>query len=163
MATSASEIKHWPRWITASVVKHYADLPRGDMEFKYMVEHRTDADVQQVSLMEVRMEGPILNNPSKDYWLVGLEVNILVQTLIDTNMYKHMTDVGLVADMFDTCINLYKYGTGADDDDSQFGELSLGRGDAGDQINIRRFGQIDEDVPLVFSTLVGDFQTCFSF
>lgn len=161
MATSESEIKHWPRWVTASLAKYFSSLPRGTMAFRFEFELNKDEDIEQISLMNVNIEGPVFQNPSKGYWIIRVTPSILVQTLVKDNMYAHSVDVGLVTDMFDGCIPLYKYGDGADDDSSQFGTLVRGRDTSG--IIITKFGRLDEDVPLAFSRVEGDYYAQFQF
>ena len=113
---------------------------------------------------EIRIDGPKINQLSKDYWRLYIEINILIQTVMDDDdlhrLYRNIGDVNMA---FQNCISVYKYGTGDDDDDSQLGCFKLVT-DRFDRENIvtSNFGQIDKSVRLQQATVEAHYEMFLS-
>jgi hypothetical protein len=146
------------RWIFASVTKHFDDN-KGTLELFLEGQHRDDDN--EGSYVELRIDGPFLTELCKDYWRVVVEVNALIHSLIDTDLHRIYKNIGVMTEAF-TAIKLYKYGTGPNDDDSQFGCLLLKHdisGSGGDLLSINNFGQIDPTKKLQHATVEGHYET----
>jgi len=150
-------MRHWPRWILASIQKHFDDRRDG---LKLFVEGTYRNTSEDANFIELRVDGPSLTEISKDWWKIYVEVNILVQaTMSDTDFHKIYTDVGTVLAAF-TNIELFKYGTESYDNGSQFGCLRLLSDARGKQpVRIYNFGQVETSIPLMQSTLEGHYVT----
>lgn len=147
---------NWPRWLFASVSKHFLDR-RGDLAFYIEGQERTVPAPSE--LLEFRMDGPYETEINKNYWKLFIEVSILIQSTKDgADFHKIHRHCGQVAAAF-TSIPVYKYGDGVDDDQSMFGCLTLVQ-DIGkrERIQINHFGQIAPDVQLMQSSVEGHFE-----
>jgi len=163
MPTDLTERKHWIRWVQASITKYFSDLGIGlEMTFFMEGEPRTDRQTNPTipDVIELRITGPDISEVSKNYFKLDVNVSIVVETIMDeTDLYRHAVKLGLVADKFQS-INLFKYGTGPDDDDSNIGCISL---DDTDRLEVRQLGQLDENKSVLFSVVEADYVGCFSF
>ena len=146
--------QNWARWIFASITKHFNDNRQG-LVLHIEGTHR-DTNTE-TDLCELRIDGPWFNEVSKDYWIIRLEVNILVQvTMNDSNFHKIHTNVGIMASAF-TDIEVKKYG----DDDSLLFCLQLEqkpRNRSNDAIIISHFGQLDPNIKIQQATIEGHYE-----
>jgi hypothetical protein len=100
---------NWVRWITASCIKHFDDGKGSYSVFAEGDERQTD---QLQNWAEVRIGGPNVEEVSKDYFRIDVEINILLTTVIDqTDAYAHQRLVGHFHSLF-SCINVFRYGDG---------------------------------------------------
>jgi len=146
-----------PRWVFASVSKHFNAI--ATVAFPMFVEGqpRDTKDLDQ--FFELRMDGPWFTELSKNYWRIYFEVNILVSTTInETNFHRIHSNVGVVAAKF-TEIQVFKYGTGVNDDDSLFGCFKLLQDSRNREIlKIFHFGQIDDTTKLTQASIEGHYE-----
>ena len=149
--------KNWPRWLFASVSKHFSDRRSGLIMY-IEGQHRDTRSLKD--FIELRMDGPQFTEISHNYWKVYVEINMLVQSAMDNNNYHRIhTNVGIVAAAFSDIV-LYKYGNGPDDDQSQWGCLSLIQdSDKRQRLDIFHFGQIDRQTKLLQATVEGHYDT----
>ena len=147
---------HWPRWIFASISKHFSDR-KGS--YTLYIEGQPRTAPQPADLLELRVDGPYLTEYSKGEWYGYVEVSILQQTILtDTNYHNLATMQGLVASAF-TDIQCYKYGTGVADDQSFFGCLKLIQDPTKrERIQINNFGIIDPATQMMQGTVEGHFR-----
>jgi hypothetical protein len=147
---------NWPRWIFASVSKHFQDR-RGTLTF-YIEGQERDSPMP-TDLLEFRMDGPYETEISKNYWDLYIEVSILIQAMKDDKDYHRIHRYcGLVAQAF-TSIPVYKYGDGVDDDQTLLGCLNLVQNvGKHERIQINHFGQIEKDTPLLQSSVEGHYR-----
>lgn len=147
---------NWPRWIFASVSKHFSDR-RGTLAFYIEGQERTVPAPKD--LLELRLDGPYLTEVNKDYWRLYIEVSVLVQAIKDDSDYHRIHGhTGLVAQAF-TTIPVYKFGDGEDDDQTQLGCLELVQNlGKRERIQINNFGQIEQSTPLLQSSVEGHFE-----
>jgi hypothetical protein len=148
--------KNWPRWIFASISKHFNDRRDG---LPLFIEGQKRNTHELASFLELRVDGPHLTEVSKGDWLIEVEINILVQTAMnETNYHVHHTNCGIAQAAF-TTIEVYRYGTGPDDDQSFFCCMQLLQDRRGrDRIELNQLGQIDKDVPLMHATVEGHYK-----
>jgi hypothetical protein len=146
---------NWPRWIFASVSKHFHDC-RGALAFYIEGQER---NALTGDLLELRMDGPYQTEINKGYWKLFIEVSMLIQAIKDAKDYhKVHRYAGQVAAAF-TSIPVYKYGDGVDDDQTVLGCLELVQ-DIGkrERIQINHFGQIEPSTPIIQSSVEGHYE-----
>lgn len=114
--------ENWPRWLSASVNKHFKQLECTGIPVFCEGEVRQTSDWDD--FIEVRMDGPYWKEDTRDDFLLQIEVNILTQHTInaDKNLYEALKTDGKVASLLAT-IPVYKLGNEEDDDGSQIGCL----------------------------------------
>lgn len=137
-----------PRWIFASISKHFFDRRNG-VDFYIEGQHR-DAKINK-ELIELRIDGPYVTEMSKDVYKYYTEVSVLIQTLKNDKDYHRIhTLTGMIAAAM-TDINVYKFGKGLQDDATQFvGCLQLVQDvPSRERVQINNFGQIETSTPLM--------------
>lgn len=146
---------NWPRWIFATVSKHFADALT---PLFIEGQHRDTRELKD--FFEMRLDGPTLREVSKGYWILRIEINILVQSAMDDKNYHRIhQSVGNAAAAFDAVINVYKYGNNIQDDQSFVGCLRLLQNrETRDYLEINHFGQIDKKTKLMQATVEGHYQ-----
>ena len=151
-------LEHVPRWIFASICKHFDDC-KGDLALFIEGQYR-NSGAPPKDFIELRVDGPYITELNKNYYKLTLDVNILVQSQMDdTNYHRIHDDVGKVASMFKN-INLYKFGTALTDTQEHFGCLNLLQDtQRRDRIQINHFGQIDPKVRLMQASIEGHYET----
>lgn len=149
---------NWERWIFASAGKHF-DARKSTLALFIEGQHRDGFDDKK-DFAELRVDGPYFVQQSKGYWRCFTEINILVQsTMGDVNWHKIHTDTGIITAAF-TEISVYKYGDGAQDDDSLLGCMTLvddairGR----ERIQVSHFGQVATATKLMQATVEGHYE-----
>jgi len=147
---------NWPRWCFASVSKHFDDRRQG----LYMFIEGQKRDTRDLKdFIELRMDGPQITEISKDYWRIYGEVNILVTSAMDNNNYHRIhQNVGIVAAAF-TTIRLFKFGTGVDDDQSQWAcWYLLQNTEKRHRLDIFHFGKVDVKSEVVQASVEGHYE-----
>lgn len=147
---------HWPRWIFASISKHFNDR-KGD--YKLYIEGQYRDTKPPKDLFELRMDGPYIVEENKGYFKISVEINILVQSRMDnTNYHRIHEDVGYASNIF-TAIKLYKFGNGSMDTQEEFGCLRLKQNtQKRDRLQINHFGQINPKVRLMQASIEGHYE-----
>lgn len=153
-------IQHWPRWIFASISKHF-DANKQTLYLFIEGMHRETRS--RKDFIELRVDGPYLTEQSKGYWRNYIEINVLVQSAMDdSDFHRIYKDVGIVVNAF-TDIPVYKYGNQAYDDDSLLGCLKLVADARGkERIQVSHFGKIEPNVPLLQATVEGHYEMFLS-
>jgi hypothetical protein len=139
---------NWSRWIFSSIAKHFHEVvdPVGIL---LNIEGIDRISNEIVEGGELRVNGPYFNNPSRNYYILDLDVNLLLNVLIDErDIYKLDRMLGVFLGAFTPTINVYRYGDSQDDDSSYFGCLQI-RDDRGDEIVVARFGQVEKDTRIL--------------
>lgn len=146
----------WPRWTTASIVKHFTDNISGVDVFVEGEERPTNP----TNLVELRIDGPEIRELHQNYFRLYVEINILVQvTIDDTNLYSQEDVIGEVCNAFSNIITVYKKGLDSEDDGSFVGCYNLiTRGRNADGVKVFRFGQIEQDIRILQSTIEGHYE-----
>ena len=153
MSTTVAEKKHWARWTVASITKHFVDTKESGVEFYLEGTLRQDADSIATDLMELRIDGPHMTEVSAGCWKIEVNIGILMVTVMsDTDLYKHLKNIGNIFDDMLGVISVYKYGTGGDDDDT----LAFCINRQG-EVSTRHFGQPDRKKQLQQSSVEGNY------
>jgi hypothetical protein len=137
--------QHWPRWIYASMSKHFNTEMTGT-GLKVFLEG-TDRDTDDLGLehVEFRQDGPRIRELNANEYWVWVAINILFKSSMDgTNFHNKYVMAGKVVEAFSDTITLFKLGDGPDDDDSAFGCMVLQDRPNGIQVN--HFGQIEQSL-----------------
>lgn len=144
--------QNWPRWIVASVRKHFYDNRQG----LFMHIEETDRQTASVSdFCEFRIDGPRIKEVSKDYFKLLTTVNILITSAMDNKDFDKINkNIGIIVAAFTPNINAFKYGDGPDDDSSFLGCMQLSRG-KNDVLRVNKFGQIDKTEKINQATVEG--------
>lgn len=139
---------NWPRWIFASVSKHFYDYSQVH-ELDLFIEGQTRQPSTDSDYTEFRFDGPSMQEISNRYWSINMEVNILIVSFInEEDFHKIHRSIGLVSGAF-TCIPIMTYG---DDPTVQIGVMDTvqqGR----DRILITQFGQVAADSRMLQATV----------
>jgi len=144
--------EHWPRWFFASISKHFDD----NVDEHLLVEGEPRDTWDKKDFVEFRMDGPDFTNLSPNDWSAVLEVNILVQSVIGSDLYKIHRMVGEVAAAFDIPIVIYKYGDGS----TVLACLELIQDiRTNEAITINHFGRVSPSQPLLQATVGARFKT----
>jgi hypothetical protein len=150
---------NWPRWVLTSIEKHFNDN-RGTLTMFIEGQHRNTDTLQD--FMELRTNGPHIIELSRNYFNVGIEVNVLLHSVMnDQDAHKLRDNIGLVVAIF-TDIIVYKYGDNAVDDGTILTCLRLKqnpRGIEGDRLTVSNFGQIKPSIKLQQATIEGHYET----
>jgi len=151
--------KNWPRWIFASVSKHFLDAASAESIPLFIEGQHRDTRLEK-DFFELRTDGPTLREVSKGCFVFGLEINIIVQSAMnDTNYHRIHQNVGVAAAAFDKGIPVYKKGSGPDDDQSFVGCLQLLQNrETRDFVEINHFGQIDKQTKLMQASVEGHYR-----
>lgn len=150
---------NWPRWIFASVSKHFTDA-MAEHEVPIFIEGQHRDTVELPEFVELRMDGPRTRQLSKGCWELRIEVNILVTfAMNDRDYHRPHQLVGYVAAAFKDAIIAYKKGNGPEDDQSVLGCLQLLQNSATrDYLEINHFGQIDKRTDIIQATVEGHYK-----
>jgi len=150
---------NWPRWVFASVCKHFDDN-KSSLTLFIEGQHRKTRTLKDFA--ELRVDGPYLTEVSKGVWKLFIEVNVLLQSAMDdTSFHRIHTNAGIIVAAF-TGIPVYKYGDGVDDDKSLLGCLQIVSDARGkERIQVSHFGRIDTGTPLMQATVEGHYEITF--
>lgn len=151
---------NWPRWIFATVSKHFTDAAAvANLPMFIEGQHRNTRKLKD--FFELRMDGPTLREVSKGCWVLRIEVNILVQsTMNDSNYHRIHQNVGILSAAFVKSIAVFKLGKDDPDPDDQtfLGCLNLLQNrESQDFLEINHFGQIEVNTKLVQASVEGHY------
>jgi hypothetical protein len=139
--------KNWPRWIFASVSNHFKQVAV-DNDIPILIEgleDRLSYKVRDRDHAELRIDGPILNEISRNCFRLNVDVNILLQSYMsEANRYILIENCGVFLEGV-TNIPVFRYGTGPDDDSSYLGCLEIKDENKGG-FGVHHFGQLKPDV-----------------
>lgn len=152
---------NWSRWVWASCTKFYDDN-KGDF-YLYIEGQSRQVDAKEVFL-EFRMNGPRIREPSHNYFVFDVVINIAVQVGLDSyNAHKFQRAFGWAQSMFRPCIPVYKYGDGPQDDRTALlGILTLKNSREIDIVNSLQLGQPDPVMKLMQATVEARYRMDFS-
>lgn len=139
---------NWARWIFASVADYLKQVAL-DNAIAVIVEGNDERDkafMQSSDRAEIRVTGPYAQEISHGCFRLWVDVNVLLTSRMDgaqKNAYTLQTNAGLFQEAMDHTISVYRFGTGADDDQSHLGCLSP-RSGKNDSVRVIHFGQVNE-------------------
>lgn len=148
--------KNWPKWLKASIYKHF-DARKGsyNLSFEGQLPKATN---DLASWVELRVDGPYCRELSKDYWELYVEINTLISAQQSPdNLYAFDEMIGYFLAAFTSSIDIFKYGSGVDDNSAQLGCLSMLIGTR-QQLQVSQFGQIEPDSHLQQAVVEAHYQ-----
>jgi len=147
---------NWDRWIAASINQHF-ETNRGTLNMFVEGQERRLTNTQ-TSYIELRQDGTGWQEMSRDNWKGRVEVNVLVASVINTDLYLPNRMVGQVTAILQRCIPVFRYGTGVQDDGTQVGELILMTEDRDRGHRIHKYGQIEQAIALMQSSVEASYK-----
>lgn len=147
--------QNWPRWIFASIHKHFLAERQGLTLFVEGLNHVED----QSDYLELRVDGPYFRELTKDNFKIELEINVLIaSSRTESDFHKIHRDCGIVVTAFNKTIKIFKLGNGVEDDQSLLGCLQMVRsGDAREALRTSHFGQIQSNTPVMRASVEGHY------
>jgi len=146
----------WYRWIVASIAKHF-DGYKGTYHL-YIEGDERDTDEMR-DFAELRTDGPDITRVCKQLMYLDIQVNILIQSHMDpSDLYAGARAVGIFSRGFTKSINVYKYGSGPNDDDSLLGCLVIRTKRNENTVDIGNFGIIHQDARITQFTIEGHYR-----
>ena len=143
---------HWIRWVYASINKHFSD--RLSAIYPVYVEGDERTLETKAEFIEIRIDGPFIEQPCPNVYYLDMQINLLVQTHMDRNdVYKTVRTVGHIVKHFMNNICVYKFG----DDESLLGVLKLKR-ELKEGIDVNSFGIVHQDTRITQSTVEGHYR-----
>lgn len=133
-----------PRWILASVATHFETVASG-ISLPFFVEgiNERESSTSNADHAELRTTGPFIKELSNDYFNVSVVINVLLTNYMNTTGGAY--DLEGWCGTFQTTmldpISIYKYGSGAGDDDSLIGCLRIKK-NRNDAVKVFNFGQL---------------------
>lgn len=129
-----------------------------DPSFQIFIEGTHRGLPDDTELLEFRMNGPQRRQPSRGYFILVVQLNILVRSYMDDNdFHKIHRNVGLVANWLADNHCIYRYGDGVDDDDTLLGELHLQNRKKSEILQVNHFGQIDPKFRIQEATVEAEY------
>lgn len=148
---------NWPRWIRASISKHFNDRRQSlplfiEGQFRHTREHPLG--------IELRVDGPYLTEVSHDNWKHDYMINVLVTSVLNKqDLYAQDRAFGIVLAAF-TDIMCYRFGNGPDDDGTFLCCLRIIHNDHKKQrTKANNFGQIEPTTELLQASVQASYQT----
>jgi hypothetical protein len=157
---------NWARWIVASVADYFQSVA-DSLSLPLLVEtadEREEENLRAMNHAELRVNGPAVQEVSKNYHRLWVDINILVSALTgeaQQNAYDLIRYVGEFQNAATQPIPIFKYGDGPDDDDSQIGCLTKRRG-ISEAVSAHHFGQLGKTERLRQSAVDGRYEMYLS-
>lgn len=135
------------KWITASLIKHFKANVSTPL---YYHGENPNLTKGKKSYFELRIDGPSIKQPSRTYFKVYVEVNVLISVYDNEgNIYKIENLIGEISAAFNNTIPVYKL-----PEDTLVGCLTLNK----DGIFPAKFGEVDPDLKLQQATVEGHYE-----
>lgn len=136
-----------PKWCFASIAKHFDDNKQNVVLF---IEGQHRETNRSTDYAELRMLGPNVSEPSKEYYVIDVVINVLVaSTIDDKDAYRYLKTSGIILEAFTPSIQVLKLG----DDDSLLGCLQLKN-----TVTITHYGLDTTTRGIRFSEIEGKYQ-----
>lgn len=143
---------NWPRWIRASLIKHYSDIVT---DMLMLIEGQKREAFSAMEFFELRSVGPFCRELSHSFYETTLEVNTLLSCPVGDNIYTMDRIIGKVVKAFQP-FTIYKIGNQPGDNNSTSIGCMKVLSDPG--IRVVQFGQVDKDVNLQHGSISAIFQ-----
>lgn len=152
---------NWPRWIFASISKHFNDGVNALTPVLPLFiegQHRNTRTIKD--FVELRVDGPKWREVSKSCWFGRVEINVLITSHMDESNYHRIhTTAGDIQNLFQQRIPVYKLGSNPQDDQSFLGCLELIQDLRGiDSLELNHFQQRAADTLIQQATVEGHYK-----
>jgi len=139
----------WPRWIFASAADYFKEIAN-DEDLPVLVEgleERTKTFMESADRAEIRITGPFMEELSRGYWRVYMDVSVLLTSRFDgpkKNAYDLYKYAGAIAAAMDTDIEVWNFGSEPGDyTDVPSTQIKLGCLKLQKGVTVVHFGQTD--------------------
>lgn len=159
---------NWARWIFASATYQFVQSGYFIEWHEYLkdIETYNSNDIIPVYItgqefapkdvqhyVELRIDGPDFTEVSKGDYRAKIEVNVLVTTTkSDSDFHAIHRYTGRVQSVLAEGFTIYRFGDGAEDDNSPLAcmdTIMWASGEGGNRVETKHFGQIYPDIPLI--------------
>jgi hypothetical protein len=148
--------QHWARWSLSAFLKAM-DLVKGDYPLYVEGDERTTR--LDVNFVEVRVDGPDIDELCKNYFLLQCQLNVLINHKMSvTDLYSPERILGQFQTGFTNTVNVFRVGNGPDDDQSFLGCYQL----IG-PLDTSKFGVVNKDLRVVQLMLEARYKMQLSF
>lgn len=137
--------ENWPRWVVASLNKHF-DSQKASFALFIEGEERKTNQLQQY--LELRIDGPDLEIQASGDYRLHVVVNILCQCFVGRDLYLLEKLIGTASKAFFLQIPVFEFG---DAPSVQIGCLQL----VSDTLLVHRYGQVRTDNKVLQATVEG--------
>lgn len=149
----------WIKWILISLSNYFDSHKETINLFIQGAERNQD----QAEGAEFSTNGPFFFNPSRGYWIIDIDVNILITVFKnDSDIYKMQRFQGIISKSFASMIPVYKYDNPTDPNAETLEYELLGclklYGGRGDDIVILNFGEIAPNIRALQSVMSGTYR-----
>lgn len=147
------------RWIFASVSKHFAD----NLALPLYIEGQFKTVQEEKHFAELRIIGPDYRFLSSNCWVVEIEIDILLQSVMNDKEYHTIwQNMGLAKTALQPCIPVLRYGCEDNDDLTFYGNLiRYAPRRAGEEIRSNMAGQVEPDINLQQATVSASYRMEF--
>lgn len=136
--------KNWPRWLYASMSKHFATAITG---IPFITEGEDQAKQRLKDYVEFRMNGPVCTEISKGFWRLEVVVNLLfVCKRTDKQTYQIYQNSGVGVAAFLKAIPMSRFGTNTEEDTQDHLGCMVRKTHNGDEVEVINLGQVGADV-----------------
>jgi hypothetical protein len=143
---------NWARYVFASVADYFKEVA-SDNNLPVLVDHldeRTEALMKETDRAEIRITGPFLKHTSKGYYVVFVDVSVLLVSRYDgsrKNAYDILKYAGAFQQAMDSPIAIWNFGgePGDFDEDDEDTQVFIGclNPRPGASVQVLNFGQVD--------------------
>jgi hypothetical protein len=152
--------QYLPKWIFASVAKHFDDRKQ---TLPLFIEGMVRQTNKETNWAEFRLDGPYLTEVSRGQWYIEIEVNVLVESATNTqDAYIYLKNVGIMAAAFTKTIKVFRLGDEAGDDGSLVGCLIL-KQEYREKLVISHFGETHPNEKQRQSQIEGHYEMYLNF
>ncbi len=152
-----NEISKLPKWIIASLAKHFKDACVSNILPMYLEGTGRKANTSP-NYFEFRLNGPYVNQTLLNEYKIWVTINILlVNTIDEQNHYVLNANEGVILGAFVPSIGIFRFGTDINDDESLV-ECVVLDPDPGEKIKVTNFGQLSDHVRVMESTVEATYQ-----
>lgn len=164
--------ENWPRWIHASIHKHFKDnafdpwnASVADHNMPIVtrfdgIEELTQEFINKPFRAELRINGPNMREQSQGCYQLNVQVNILYTICMESleNAYAPLAFGGLVQQIAQTCIPVMQYGCFPGDDDTVLVGTLTTRPRRNENVNLINFAQLNETDEVVQQAIDGQYE-----
>jgi hypothetical protein len=152
-----------PRWLHASIRTHIASNLPG---YKLIIEGEERITQDLESYFELRVNGPIIDEITRDEFKAYCRINILCVTKFnEKELYTIHKLTGIATQALSKCINIYNYGGSEDSvrqsNDTVLEDTLLGNLQLMDDIETNNFGRVEDRLDVTQSTVEANYWGCF--
>jgi hypothetical protein len=134
---------NWSRWIMSSVADYFKSVT-DILILPLLTEGVDEREPEKIHYnhAELRINGPFIIEPSHNYYILNVDINILLTEIMGTKQaYDITTWCGAIQTAMEGPINVFRYGSEEGDDQAWIGCLVPRQG-RNDSNRVIHFGQI---------------------